>query len=338
MVFFKKPFDAIINCENEAQANDQHFISKSILKAITLNRLNADKPSVILITGESGEGKSKSAIRVAKDILEMQDIDIREYMNDVIVYNPFEFMTKVDAILTDERLKHINVFILDEARGIVGANSWNSFINQAIATVNAVSRGVKPMVIIIVSQDVGDIDRSTRKTIRYEFMCSRPLMNAVRIRPVIYYKYRSRGSVEKMELRYRDMVVDIRTPLTNQILSPPIFVVKQLEDDIWQIYKAQEKERKIKLIKNKTAQIVNKLKKEWDGEDSKVDKVYEILLANPDKLYELTMLKYGKRRVNAEAIEFADWSKYEIKDLEKRLGNLGKNQLINSGGKLDGKL
>jgi DNA replication protein DnaC len=338
MAFFRKPFDAVINCETDEQANDDEFVSKQLLRSLTLNRLEADKPSVILITGDSGEGKSKTAIRVAHEILTMQGINIREYMDDIIVYNPFEFMNKVKAILTEERLKHINVFILDEARGIVGANSWNSFINQAIATVNAVSRGVKPLVIIIISQDVGDIDRSTRKTIRYEFICSRPLHDRVRIRPVIYYKYRARGSVEKMELRYRDMQVDVRAPTVSNSWSPPILIVKQLEDDIWQIYKSQEKERKIKLIENKTNQMVSRLKKEWAGDESRVDKVYNALLENGDKLNEITILRYGRRRVNPDALEFSDWSKHEIKELETKLKSNRDASVVDIPEKIVGKV
>lgn len=298
---------------------DEKFISNSILKSLTIRRLKADKPSVILVTGDSGEGKSATALRVATDVLAMQEINIRDYLNDVIVYNPFEFAEKVDAILTSERLKKVNVIILDEARGIVKASNWNSFINQAISDINAVSRGVKPLVIIIVSQDVGDIDRSTRKTIKYEFICSRPLESKVRIHPVVYYKYRPRGSVEKIELRYRSLKIQVRGEIENYEINPPILVVNKVDSDIWNLYKSEEAIRKTKLIRNRTSKLINKLKKERSGEESRVDNVYNILVEDSEKLGELTVFKRGKTRINEDALEFNDWSKSEMRELEKRL-------------------
>lgn len=323
MAFFTKPYDAIIDCKNEEQFKDDKFISQELLRSLTINRIKADKPSVILLTGESGEGKSATALRLATDILALQGIEVREYLNDIIVYNPFEFAEKIDSILHDERLKKINVIILDEARGIVKAVAWNSFVNQAIADINAVSRGVKPLVIIIVSQDVGDIDRPTRKTIKYEFICSRPLHGKVRIHPVVFYKYRLRGSVEKIELRYRNLKILVKSRLQSQSISPPVLVVDRVPDDIWAKYKESEVERKTKLIRNRTQKMVEKLKKEWSGEDSRVDKVYAALKEDTQKLSELTIVKRGYRRLNPDALEFVSWDKRELKELERKLKNMG---------------
>lgn len=311
---------------------DQKYITQSILRSVTLNRINADKPSVILITGDSGEGKSATALRIATDILAMQGIDIKEYLEDIIVYNPFEFAEKIDAILTSDRLKKINVFLLDEARGIVKANSWNSFVNQAIADINAVSRGVKPLVIIIVSQDAGDIDRATRKTIKYEFVCSRPLHEKVRIHPVVYYKHRPRGSAEKSELRYRSLKVQVRGPFDNYEISPPVLVVDKVPKEIWDLYKSQEKERKTKLIRNRTNKMTEMLKKEWNAEDNKIDLVYDKLLADTNKLNQLTIVKRGKRCLNENDITFSGWTKSEMNELNKRL------KKYNVDGVMNGKL
>lgn len=314
-----RPFDAMIYCDTKEQAEDSKYITNKLIESVTLNRVNADKPSVILFTGKSGEGKTNSALRVATEILAMQGINIVDYLNDILVYTPFEYADKVEKILTDERLKKINVFIIDEARGVVKATNWNSFINQAIADINAVSRGVKPLVIIIVSQTVGDIDKATRKTINYEFMCSRPLEGKVRVRPVAYYEYRARGGVEKTELRYRDLRVMVKSPMNVEVISPPVLIFNKANKEVWDMYKSEEKERKTKLIRNRTAKMIEKLKKEWNTEDSKIDTVFEALINNPEKLSELTIVKHGKRYLNENDLVFNDWNKGDLKELTNKI-------------------
>lgn len=314
------PYDAVINVPTDNDLDNADLISKGILKSITWNRLNADKPSIILITGDSGEGKTATALRIVDDFLAMKGIDLVKYLNDIIVYNPFEYAQKLDSLLVEDRLKHINVILLDEARGIVKAANWNSYVSQAIADANALSRGVKPLLVVIVSQDVSDIDRSTRKTIRYEFICKRPLEGKVRIKPVVYYKFRPRGTCEKMELRYRDLRVLVKGIFKSQNITPPTFVVNRVRQEVWSEYKKEEKPRKLALIRSKTTKIISALKKDFGGEtESRVDKVFNLLKEDNEKLSTLTEVKYGKRKINFEDPIFLDWSGLEKKELSRKI-------------------
>lgn len=81
--------------------------------------------------------------------------------------------------------------------------------------------------------------------------------------------------------------------------------------------------------------MINMLKKEWTDGESRVEKVYNILIENQDKLSELTILKHGKRKLNSEAIEFTDWEKSEIRELEKKLINFRPTDNVNREDEID---
>ena len=124
-------------------------LSKKILLSVIIGRLKHKKPAVIFFSGDSGEGKSYSALRFQEVLLELQGLDIMDYFDVCNVMVPLEYPDKLSKILYDKKYKKINVICMHEAREIVRAKNWQSFLTQAIADVNAMSRAMKIAVFIL---------------------------------------------------------------------------------------------------------------------------------------------------------------------------------------------
>src|SRR3990172_1749681 len=115
-------------------------VTKRILYSLIVKRIKHKKPCVIFISGDSGEGKSWSGISLQDIILETQGINLAEYFTDVNIFTPLEYPKKLDRLLYNKELKKVNVICLHEAREVIRAKDWRSFLTQSIADVNALSR------------------------------------------------------------------------------------------------------------------------------------------------------------------------------------------------------
>jgi len=124
-----------------------------------LYRTERKKQTVLVLTGDPGEAKSSIAQALTEKLLKNRGIEYLPYVSDVTVYTPFEFPEKERRLLEDKDLKKIPIMIIDEARLVVKAKNWQDFLNQAIADIFALQRRVKQLVLIIVTQDLGDIDK-----------------------------------------------------------------------------------------------------------------------------------------------------------------------------------
>jgi len=185
-------------------------LTKKILFSLIILRLRAHKPAVIFVAGESGEGKSFSTVSLEDTLLEMQGINLLDVFNDVNVYTPLEYPKKLDALLFDKRLKKVNIITMHEAREVVKAKNWRSFLTSSISDINAMSRSVKRLAIFIISQFIRDVTTDIRYTMNFYVKAVRPRGKAARL--YIFKMWKDDTDLEKPKLRKRKIMGYIVLP------------------------------------------------------------------------------------------------------------------------------
>ena len=299
----------------EFTKEEKKGFSKNIIQRLFLNRLKNNKPTVILLVADSGEGKSYTALSLVDAILEAQGVDFAKHINDVIVYTPLEYVKKVDRLLHAKELKKVNVVLLDEARQLVKANTWHSFVNQAIADVNAMSRGIKPMVFVVVTQFIKDIDPATRRTLTFYGKCARPRRS---VKLWLYKLWKDDRDIERPELKRRRIYGVVRRNRRKMTIKPT-FNFSLPRKELTEPYEKMQREAKGKLIRRKMEMMLKKLEKDFKGMFDKVDAMVKWYAERPDMLQTITETRRGKIRLKKDAVAMHDLTKEEGKEFEKRL-------------------
>lgn len=125
---------------------------QSMLIRHNWNRINKqNKNWLVIICGETGSGKSYSALRIA----EMLD---KDFSVERVVFSITEFMT----LLNSGKLKRGNVIIFDEAGVGIASREWYSARNKMINYVLQTFRHLN-LAVIFTTPDFGFVDTQTRK-------------------------------------------------------------------------------------------------------------------------------------------------------------------------------
>ncbi|MEM4262020.1 MAG: ATP-binding protein [Candidatus Diapherotrites archaeon] len=298
--------------------DDKEKIPTRIIRSLTYNRVKSNKPCVVLVTGESGSGKSWFVQKTVDELYCFEGkIDYANFVEQTTVITPFEYANKLKEILYSKELKHCFCIIIDEARVVVGSDAWNTFVNHTIAHVNAMSRAVKPLCVFIITQNIKDIDASTRRTINYEFKVRRFFSS----KPIVYpfHYWVNDVDVENPKL-CRRRVFGLVKDGNDSFHIKPFFVVKKPRDEILQVYEKIMYEGKVKLLDNKMNSLIEKFKKMTpELYYSKITKIFNDLVANPDILVEWGRVKRGKWCIDPDKAIAYDLDKYSKKELEKLL-------------------
>ncbi len=251
-------------------------LAYKIFYSIFIGRIKENKPCVIFIGGGSGEGKSISgAIKLQEVLLRLQGItDIKKGFNAMNVYTPLQFPQKMNTILFDKEYKDYNVFAIHESRELVKAKSWQNFLTQAVADINATSRQVKRVISIFVSQSLSDITKDVRKTLNFLIQMRRP--RGKRPRMKIKVLWLDERDPEKPQLRTRylsGLLIDKHGRYSQ--FSPTYFEISPPDKELIEIFEKEDKEAKISIIKKKMDKLMEMMGKEMGVNDSKVDLLAE---------------------------------------------------------------
>jgi len=296
---------------------DVDKIAALIFHRLFLTRVKGNKPCIVLITGQSGEGKSYSGLKVIEQMFEVEGVDVTPYIEDIVVMNPLQYSEKLNALLYDKRLKKIKVMQIDEARAVVGSDKWNSFINQTIAHVNAMSRAIKPLIVIIVTQSIKDVDPATRRTINYEIKCRRRGSNPVEAE--VYKYWIDDHNPEHPVLRKRK-VYGIIERNGESIRTQPRFILKRASQPILDVYEKLMIEGKQALLDNKLKKLTDEMKKDIEtGTFSRVEEITEYLLKNKDMLNDWATFKRNKWKIKPDRANMLNLTRPQVIELEKRL-------------------
>ena len=264
---------------------DQRVMGTDICKQLFVNRILKKKPTVILCTGDSGEGKSYTGLKILEIVNNYFGVNTLDHLEDCIIYTPLEYSKKMSAMLHAPELKDCRCMILDEARELVSSHLWYSFVNQAIADVNALHRTIKPLVFVVIVQFVKDIDPATRRTIQYYLSCLRPL-NAPHVNVFISRLWRDERDIENPKIRRRNVRGYYWTGPPNDIETgqftpgkkmvkfiPTMLTVTLPQKEVYREYEKINLERKSEILKRKLEGLLFQIEKEMGFKSSKVESV-----------------------------------------------------------------
>lgn len=303
------------------RSDNPEELGRAVLRNITCNRLRAKKPCVVFLTGDSGEGKSFTGLKFLDVVNEEYGIDTLETLNDSVVYTPLEYTQKLNNMLYYKKnnrmdLKNLRVIMIDEAREVVKARLWHSFINMAIADCNAMSRSIKPLVIIVISQFIKDIDSNIRYTLTYYGRCARPLSGRTHFD--LFRVWKDDLDLERPRLRKR-RVKGYLVSNKRYSLFKPEFEVKLPDKRIVEKYEAENFTAKSKILRKKLEDLMKMLERQMGHEFDKVNMLVDHYIQNPDSMRLIVQRYRNKIRVKKEFKQMHDLTNIEVSEFEKLL-------------------
>jgi len=293
-------------------------LTKKILYSLIILRLKAHKPAVCFVAGESGEGKSFSTISLEDALLDMQGIDLLTVFNDVNVYTPLEYPQKLDALLFDKRLKKVNVITMHEAREVVKAKNWRSFLTTSISDINAMSRSVKRLAIFIISQFIRDVTTDIRYTMNFYIKAVRPRGKPARL--YISKMWKDDSDLEKPKLRKRRIMGFIVLPNGKyQKYMPKYLELKKPRKELIDIFEKADYDAKVGIIKKKINRLMAEMKEDIGEQSNKIKAMVEWYVTNNQNIG--LIAKRTKRGIitTAEFKEMHDLTDIEVKQFQKQL-------------------
>jgi len=308
--------DFVIRHDPEKESVED--LSKKILISLYINRIKAKKPVITFVSGESGEGKSINTIKLIQVLLELQGLNIKDFLHDINVYTPLQYPTKLDAILYDKRLKKVNMIVMHEAREIVKAKMWHSFLTQAIGDVNAMSRAIKRLMIFIISQFIRDIATDIRYTLNYYIKVARPRNRRARF--YIYKMWKDDKDLEKPKLRKRKISGYLLLPNgTSKRYSPQYLELKMPDKEIVDEFDKKDMESKSEIIKRKLNKLIKEMSEDLNLENKKIEGMIKFYSDHPESLKKVGTRSRGKWKVNPEFKDMHDLNKDEVKAFSEGL-------------------
>lgn len=295
-------------------------IAERILYSIFVKRLKAHKPCVIFMSGGSGEGKSISTLAFEDIILRIQNVDLKQYVNDVNVYTPLEYPKKLKRLLFEKELKKVNIIAIHEAREVVKAKLWHSFLNQSISDINAMSRAVKRMITIVVSQSIRDISTDIRFTLNYYCIVRRPKRQPARVK--IKVLWLDDSDLEKPKLKARNISGYLVYPDGSyQHYCPPYIEIKPPDKVIVDEFEKNDFESKSNILKGKIDKLIKVMEKDMNVENKKVDTMADWYADHPESLYLIGKYVRNKFRLKKEFKSMHDMSDHDTDIFEIKLND-----------------
>ena len=296
----------------------QEDLIKKILYVLILKRLKHNKPAVTFVSADSGEGKSLCTIRLEQLLLEMQGLNIKDYLHDINVYTPLQYPQKLDRILTAKELKQVQFICMHEAREVIKSKRWQDFVTQAVADVNAMSRSIKKLGIFIISQFIRDITTDVRYTINYYIKVTRPLGKRARL--YIYVVWKDDRDLEQPKLRKRKLKGYLVYPNGKHKEFSPKYLEMRLPDkDIVKEFEEKDKESKLHIVRGKLEKMIKSMEKETDSNQGRVKKTLDFYMNNPDSLKLIGKKRGNKWKLTPKAREMHDFTKEEAASFEHML-------------------
>lgn len=305
-------------------------VTERILYTLIVKRIKNNKPVILFISGDSGEGKSTAAIRLQEILCKMQGIDIKEHFLAMNIFSPMEYPHKVGNILEKKELKKVNIVCMHEAREIVKAKQWNSFLTQSVADINAMSRSIKRIATIIISQFIRDITTDVRYTLTYYAEISRPLGKKSRMR--LYVMWKDARDLEKPKLKKRKVAGYLVMPNGRyKRFIPQYFEINKPDKELLRIFDEADKESKLSIIRSKLNRLIDEMRIESGEGYKKIDAMVSFYTEDVERLGLIGKRLRGKWRVKKEVQEMHGISLEEVKIFESKLNKALEGKAFGGG-------
>lgn len=297
--------------------DDMFEVTKRILYSLFIRRVKYKKPVVAFVSGDSGEGKSLSTIGLQNILMELQNLDLKEFLNTINVYTPLQYPEKIDKILHKKELKKINMICVHEARELVRAKNWQNFLTQAIGDINAESRSIKTLIFFIISQFIRDITTDIRYTLNYYIKVNRPIGKAY-AKMQIYVMWKDDRDLEKPKLRKRRISGYLVYPNgVHRRYTPKYLEMRLPPKEIVEIFEANDLAAKKGLIRRKLDKLIEEMKHDIGAKSDKIELIADYYLGNQHLLSNLGQRYKGKFKFKTDILKLHNLTKKESERLEE---------------------
>ena len=314
-------------------------ITQKLFYLLIIKRIKSKKPTVWFIGGDSGEGKSSTGLTVQNLLCESMNIsliDVMEYMN---VMHPIEYPEKLDQLLysKDPIIKKLPFFCIHEARTVVRSRDWNTMLSTLISDVNAMSRAIKPMCTIIISQFIRDITTDVRYTLTYYSTITRPLGKSYGSLKM-YKLYKDDRDLERPKLKKRFLQGYIMTakhknadPMLEDDWDRTWTILKSIKlkkppEDVYKKFEELDKAGKGQQLRDKVNKMVDHMKMEMGVEDNKVSRLAEHYTKDINSLSSISKKIRGKWVVDPKTRDLHGLDRTEAKKLESEINEIIKSK------------
>lgn len=310
--------DFVVYYDPNKDSKDE--LAKRILYSIIIKRIKAKKPCVMFVGGDSGEGKSYTTVRLQEILLELQGLKASDYFDAINCYTPLQYPKKLDNLLFNKEVKKANIIAMHEAREIVKAKDWQNFLTQAVADVNAMSRSVKRLIIIIVSQFIRDITRDMRYTLNFYCTVKRPKNKPARL--YINVLWKDDRDLESPKLKKRKLSGYLIYPNgQRRRFVPSYFEMKKPHKDLIKIFEEQDYKAKAGIIKRKINDLIKTMKEDIGEESDKINSMVDWYIEHPDTITLIGKRYRGKWKLQKKVREMHNLTDMETKKFEVMLND-----------------
>ena len=332
------PYDFAIRY-NPFKGEGEKEITEKLLYTLVIKRIKANKPTVWFVGGDSGEGKSSVALTIQNILCKALNVSMIDNLEHMNVMHPKEYADKLKTLLysKDKDIKKLRFFCLHEARTIVNSKDWNSKLAKLIANVNAMSRAIKPLCMIIISQFIKDIQTSVRYTLTYYSTITRPL-NGGHGNLRIYRLYKDDRDLEKPKIKKRLLQgyimkakVPNPDPLKESDWERVWTKLKSIKlhkppKDIYEKFISLDVEGKTDQMLKEMEEMSEQMKIQAGENDNKINKIADHYTSNVNTLAFISKKYKGEWRIKPNVKEMHGLSNKELKLLETQVNVIVKEK------------
>jgi hypothetical protein len=300
------PFDFVIH----TTGNDDPDIGKKIVASLILKKIKEKKPINMFIGGDSGSGKSFTAVRFQEIVCEALGLKHLEVMEVMNVYTPIEYPRKIDKILNDKEYKKVCVLTLHEAREVIKAKEWHSFLSMCVADINAMSRSLKRVCTIIVSQFIRDITADVRYTLNFYGTMERIGRKDARLR--LYALWKDDHDLHNPKLRKRRIRgIALYPDGTRRVIMPKYLSMSLPSEEAQKLFDEQDTKAKAHIIRGKIEKMIKHMEKEITSDEQKVGVIVDYYIQNPQLLNKIAKQTNRGWKLLPELRQIHDMTKSE---------------------------
>lgn len=250
-------------------------------------------------------------------MMEIQGINVVENFEAMNCFTPIEYPKKLDQLLHSSKLRKVNILCLHEARQLIRAKNWNSFLTQAISDVNAMSRSVKRICFMIISQFVRDITLEIRYTLDYYITMKR---DKSQTKMFISRIWKDDRDLEKPKLRKRKIFGYVVYPNgKRRKIRPNYLIIKKPNKELTELFDTLDTKAKADIIRRKLNRLIDEMQIDLQGENKKIVDMVAFYMAKPDKMLGIGKVVGNQFRLNKDFKSMHDLSKKETEEFVKIL-------------------
>ncbi len=295
-------------------------LKKLMIDRLYIRRIKKNKPTKTLFCGQSGEGKSWSALQFSDIIQEQLGSDFAQYSRIATIHTPLDFSEKIDKILYDKEYKDLHCVLLDEASNLLSAYEWQQYLTQATNKILNQSRRVKPMCVFLVTQFMGDLTMNSRKSLTYYGICERPHYSKTKVYFYETYEKIDFKDLNRTKIGGRKIKGFFRND--ENIMTPfdfKTFEMGKLRKEIAEPYERDSFEAKSKMIQSDLSKLMEQMKKKYGDTNNRTTTIIQQWKEKPNLYDSLIKRKGIKIKLKEDVKILYGLSREEFKEIETRL-------------------